>query len=102
MEKLVAGAVLLVVAFGVLIAAAAFKAQRPGPFVSLLRIGGYAVALVGVFLLLGSAMGGIDPGEVGVRHAFGYVAPSPLLSAIRVLPPWSPIEQIEAIEALSS
>ena len=116
MEKLVAGAVLLVVAFGVLIAAAAFKAQRPGPFVSLLRIGGYAVALVGVFLLLGSAMVVIDPGEVGVRHAFGYVAPSPLLSGIRFVPPWSSIErfstreeqwptrgeQIEAIEALSS
>jgi len=58
----------------------------------------------------------IAPGEVGVRHAFGYVDPSPLLAGIRFVPPWSSIErystreeqwptrgeQIEAIEALSS
>ena len=58
----------------------------------------------------------IDPGEVGVRHAFGYVEPAPLLAGIRLVSPWSEIErystreeqwpthgeQIEAIEALSS
>ena len=58
----------------------------------------------------------IDPGEVGVRHAFGYVDPGPLLAGIRLVAPWSSIErystreeqwpprgeQTEAIEALSS
>src|SRR6266496_5633423 len=65
---------------------------------------------------VGSLIVVIDPGEVGVRHAFGYVDPSPLLAGIRFVPPWSSIErystreeqwptrgeQIEAIEALSS
>ncbi len=116
MEKLVAGSILLVVAFGILIGAALFKAQRPGPLVSLLRFGGYGVALLGAFLLVGSLLVVIDPGEVGVRHAFGYVDPNPLLAGIRFVPPWSEIErystreeqwptrgeQIEAIEALSS
>ena len=58
----------------------------------------------------------IDPGEVGVRRAFGYVDPQPLLSGIRFVVPWSEIErystreeqwpprgeQTETIEALSS
>ena len=116
MEKLVAGGVLLVVAFGILIAAAAFKAQRPGPVVSFLRVGGYLIAVLGAALLVGALMVVIDPGEVGVRHAIGYVDPNPLLAGIRFVAPWSEIErystreeqwptrgeQIEAIEALSS
>jgi regulator of protease activity HflC (stomatin/prohibitin superfamily) len=74
------------------------------------------IALAGVFATIGSTMVVIDPGEVGVRHAFGYVDPAPLLSGIRFVAPWSSIErfstreeqwptrgeQIEAIEALSS
>jgi regulator of protease activity HflC (stomatin/prohibitin superfamily) len=116
MGKLVAGAVLLFVAFAILIAAATFKSQRPGPASGLLRIVGYGLAVVGVLVLAGSLLVVIDPGEVGVRHAFGYVDPSPLLAGIRFVPPWSEIErystreeqwptrgeQIEAIEALSS
>src|SRR2546428_3564787 len=89
MEKLVAGGVLLVVAFGILIAAAAFKAQRPGPLVSFLRFGGYGVGLLGAALLVGSLMVVIDPGEVGVRRDFGYVDPSPLLAGVRFLAPLS-------------
>ena len=116
MGKLVAGAVLLFISFAVLLAAASVKSQRPGPIVSLLRFGGYAVAAAALFLFLGSALVVIAPGEVGVRHAFGYVDPTPLLAGIRFVVPWSEIErystreeqwptrgeQIEAIEALSS
>jgi regulator of protease activity HflC (stomatin/prohibitin superfamily) len=116
MSKLVAGAVLLVLAFSLLLAAATARAQRPGPISNLLRLAGYVVALVGIFMIVGSTMVVIDPGEVGVRHAFGYVDPNPLLAGIRFVPPWSSIErystreeqwptrgeQIEAIEALSS
>jgi regulator of protease activity HflC (stomatin/prohibitin superfamily) len=116
MGKLVAGTILLFIAFALLIAAASVKAQRPGPLTSLLRLIGYAVTALGAFLVIGSAMVVIDPGEVGVRRAFGYVDPLSLLPGIRLVPPWSEIErystreeqwptgheQVEAIEALSS
>jgi len=116
MGKLVAGAVLLVIAFSLLLAAATLRSQRPGPVSNLVRYLGYAVGVLAIFLGIGSAMVVIDPGEVGVRHAFGYVDPTPLLAGIRAVPPRSSIErystreeqwptsgeQIEAIEALLS
>jgi regulator of protease activity HflC (stomatin/prohibitin superfamily) len=116
MGKLVAGAVLLGVAFFLLLGAATLRSQRPGPVVSLLRVIGLAVAGLGIVVGVGSLMVIIDPGEVGVRHAFGYVDPSPLLAGIRFVAPWSTIErystreeqwpsrgeQVEQIEALSS
>src|SRR5438034_10030267 len=116
MGKLVGGGVLLVIAFSLLLAAATMRAQRPGSISNLLRFGGYAVGVLAVLLATGSGLVVIDPGEVGVRHAFGYVDPGPLLAGIRLVAPWSWIErystreeqwpthgeQIEAIEALSS
>src|SRR5207253_8485748 len=82
----------------------------------LLRVGGYVLGALAILLGPGSTMVVIDSGEVGVRHAFGYVHPSPLLARIRLVVPWSEIErystreeqwpthgeQTEAIEALSS
>src|SRR5207248_11792604 len=87
-----------------------------GPAAYLLRDGGYVLDALSILLCLGSTMVLIVPGEVGVRHAFGCVQPSPLLAGIRLVVPWSEIErystreeqwpthgeQIEAIEALSS
>ena len=116
MGKLIAGGVLLFIAFSLLLTAATVRAQRPGPASNLLRVGGYVLGALAILLALGSGMVVIDPGEVGVRHAFGYVEPSPLLAGIRLVSPWSSIErystreeqwptrgeQIEAIEALSS
>jgi regulator of protease activity HflC (stomatin/prohibitin superfamily) len=116
MGKLVLGAVLLFVAFAILLAAASVKAARPGPVASLVRLIGYVIGAVGAVAIVGSALVVIDPGEAGVRHAFGYVDPAVLLPGIRLVPPWSTIErystreeqwptrgeQIEAIEALSS
>ena len=116
MGKLIAGGVLLFIALSLLLTAATVRAQRPGPASNLLRVGGYVLGALAILLALGSAMVVIDPGEVGVRHAFGYVEPSPLLAGIRFVSPWSEIErystreeqwpthgeQIEAIEALSS
>jgi len=116
MGKLIAGGVLLFIALSLLLTAATVRAQRPGPASNLLRVGGYVLGALAILLALGSAMVVIAPGEVGVRHAFGYVEPSPLLAGIRFVSPWSEIErystreeqwpthgeQIEAIEALSS
>src|SRR6059036_1357142 len=112
MGKLVSAAVLGAIAFSVLLASALLRSQRPGPIVSLLRFAGLGLGALAV----GSTMVVIDPGEVGVRHAFGYVDPTPLLPGIRIVPPWSSIErystreeqwpprsdQIEQIAALSS
>jgi regulator of protease activity HflC (stomatin/prohibitin superfamily) len=116
MGKLVAAAVLLLVAFALLLTAATLRSQRPGPAVNLLRLSSYIIGTLALLVGVGSLMVVIDPGEVGVRRAFGYVDPSPLLAGIRFVAPWSEIErystreeqwpthgeQIEAIEALSS
>src|SRR5436853_4635496 len=116
MGKLVSGAVLIVIAFSLLLAAATLRSQRPGPVVNLLRLAGYVIAAIALAVGAGSLLVVIDPGEVGVRHAFGYTDPAPLLAGIRLVLPWSSIErystreeqwptrgeQIEAIEALSS
>jgi len=40
----------------------------------------------------------VDPGEVGVRHAFGYVDPIPLLPGIRFVTPWSSVERFSTRE----
>src|SRR5437660_11798846 len=116
MGKLVSSAVLLLIAFSLLLAAATLRSQRPGPVVNRLRLGGCVVAAIALAVGAGSLLVVIDPGEVGVRHAFGYTDPAPLLAGIRLVPPWSSIErystreeqwptrgeQTEAIEALSS
>jgi len=47
MGKLVAGAVLLGIAFFLLLGAATLRSQRPGPIVNLLRVAGLAVAVLG-------------------------------------------------------
>jgi len=116
MGKLVSAAVLGAIAFSVLLASALLRSQRPGPIVSLLRFAGLGLGALALALAVGSTMVVIDPGEVGVRHAFGYVDPTSLLPGIRFVPPWSSIErystreeqwptrsdQIEQIAALSS
>jgi regulator of protease activity HflC (stomatin/prohibitin superfamily) len=98
MSHLVIGGVLLVIAFSLLLAAATIRSQRPGPVVTLLRVVGFAITGVGIFVATGSAVKVIEPGMVGVRHAFGYVDPSPLLAGIRFVPPWSSVEQFSARE----
>jgi regulator of protease activity HflC (stomatin/prohibitin superfamily) len=40
----------------------------------------------------------IEPGQVGVRHAFGYVDPVALMPGIRYVPPWSSVERYSTRE----
>src|SRR5438105_15292058 len=98
MGKLVAAGALLFIGLALLLTAATVRAQRPGPASNLLRVGGYVLGALAILLALGSAMVVIDPGEVGVRHAFGYVEPAPLLAAIRLVSPWSEIERYSTRE----
>ena len=115
MGKLVFGLVFLVVAFLMFGVAQASKAQgkvSPG----ILRTVAMLLAAIGALFVVGSTVVVIDPGEVGVRHAFGTVDPKALLPGFNFVSPWSQIErystreeqypstgdQVEQIEALSS
>jgi regulator of protease activity HflC (stomatin/prohibitin superfamily) len=118
MGKLVFGFALLVVAFVLRLSAATIRGDSAAgrPISGTLRILSYAAIVIGVLVMLGATTVVINPGEVGVRHAFGYVDPKPLLAGIRFVSPWSSVErfstreeqwpragvQVEEIEALSS
>ncbi|MBI1966910.1 MAG: hypothetical protein HYS40_02875 [Gemmatimonadetes bacterium] len=122
MGKLVFGLILLFAAFLLRTAAATVAAGggeggrgRP-PVGGLLRMISLGFAVLGAVLMLFSSIVVIDAGQVGVQHAFGTVSPHPLLSGIRLVPPWSSVErfstreeqfpergeQVEQIAALSS
>lgn len=111
MGKLVFGGFLLLVAFFMMIA------RTPGTrSAGLLRAFSLGFAAFGAMFLLGSLVVIVEPGEVGVKHAFGSVSPEPLLPGVHMVAPWSSVErystreeqypqagdQVEAIAALSS
>src|SRR5437879_12919534 len=118
MGELVFGLVLLAVAFFVRLGAATVRAESAGgrSIGGVLRVLSYVALRIGVITLLGAPTVVINAGEVGVRHAFGTVDPTPLLPGIRLVTPWSSIErfttreeqypfsgeQVEEIAALSS
>ena len=119
MGNLVFGFVLLAIAFFLRLGAATVRVEGGGgvgrPVSGALRIASYAAITFGVVLVLLSMFVVIDAGKVGVRHAFGFVDPSPLMPGIRFVTPWSSVEryttreeqypfsgeQIEEIAALS-
>jgi regulator of protease activity HflC (stomatin/prohibitin superfamily) len=65
---------------------------------SMVGLIGLVFLLLGAFSLLGSSVVIIEPGQVGVQHAFGQVSPTPLLSGIRFVPPWSQVERYSTRE----
>ena len=119
MGSLVFGLVLLVVAFFLRLGAATVRADSGGgtarPVSGALRVGSYVAMSIGVVMVLLSMFVVVDPGKVGVRHAFGFVDPKPLMPGIRFVTPWSSVEryttreeqypfsgeQVEEIDALS-
>jgi regulator of protease activity HflC (stomatin/prohibitin superfamily) len=66
-----------------------------GTIVTVVSIG---LVLLGAFTLLSSSVKVIDAGTVGVQHAFGRVAPNPLLPGVRFVPPWSEVERYSTRE----
>lgn len=118
MGRLVMGIVLFVASFLMLTAAAGLKNStgQPRAASGIVRTVALGFMVLAAVLLVGSLVRVIDPGEVGVKHAFGTVSQSPLLPGIRLVEPWSNVEiystreeqypetgdQIEEIAALSS
>jgi regulator of protease activity HflC (stomatin/prohibitin superfamily) len=115
MGKLILGGVLLLIAFSMRLARASLRdATRPAG--GLLRTFSYLFSTLAVILVFAALVVVVDPGTVGVRHAFGTVDPDPLLPGIHLVSPWSSIErystreeqypqagdQVEEITALSS
>jgi regulator of protease activity HflC (stomatin/prohibitin superfamily) len=111
--KLMLGGFFVLLGIVFLVVSAASKGSKGGP---LLRVFGIIGMVLGGVVAMTALMVVIDPGEVGVRHAFGTVDPVPLLPGIRMVAPWSEIErystreeqypgdatQRETMEALSS
>jgi regulator of protease activity HflC (stomatin/prohibitin superfamily) len=95
MGKLVLGGVLLVAAFFLMVARAGM-AGRPAR--GAIRAVALFLAAIGVAFVLFSGVVVIEPGQVGVRHAFGYVDPKPLLPGVRFVPPWSQVERYSTRE----
>src|SRR5260370_42634119 len=93
MGELVFGLVLLAVAFFLRLGAATVRGETAAgrPISGTLRILSYVALFVGVLVVLGSTLVVINAGQVGVRHAFGFVDPKPLLPGIRVVTPWSSV-----------
>jgi len=117
MGTLVFGLVLLAVAFFLRLGAATVRPEGAAgrPVAGGLRIGSYVAILAGVVMVLMSMFVVVDAGRVGVRHAFGFVDPKPLMPGVRFVTPWSSVEryttreeqypftgdQVEEIAALS-
>lgn len=113
MGKLVFGGLLLVIAFFMMVARSGSTAGRAS---GLLRAFSLAFTALGALIILGALVVVVEPGEVGVKHAFGSVSPGPLLPGVHMGTPWSSVErystreeqypqagdQVEAISALSS
>ena len=100
MGKLVFGLILLIVALIVRYTVSAVTSGGTrGPALSgPTRVFSGLLVLLGVGLIMASAIVVIGPGSVGVRHAFGKVDPKPLTSGIRFVTPWSSVERYSTRE----
>ena len=94
MSKLILGLVIIFIGLAV-------RSARRGPgriSGSLIGLIALALIILGAITLSTSSVVVIDPGQVGVQHAFGRVSPRPLLSGIRFVPPWSQVERYSTRE----
>jgi regulator of protease activity HflC (stomatin/prohibitin superfamily) len=64
----------------------------------IMQAGGVGLLVIGGLFLIGSTMVVIEPGQVGVRHAFGVVDGEPLFPGIRFVSPWSIVERFSTRE----
>lgn len=100
MGKLVFGLILLFVAVIIryTVSAVTSGGTRGPAITGPTRVLFGALLLLGVAMIAASAIVVIGPGSVGVRHAFGSVDPTPLISGIRFVTPWSSVERYSTRE----
>ncbi len=96
MNKLMIGAAFLAAAF--LLIAVSRTMRLEGSRTLPLRPLAAALGVIGGLLTLASTIVIVQPGEVGVRHAFGKVDPDPLMPGIRFVTPWSIVESFSSRE----
>jgi regulator of protease activity HflC (stomatin/prohibitin superfamily) len=94
MGKLVFGGVLLLVAFFLTLARSSASGRSP----TILRGLSLVFASLAALFILGALVVVVEPGEVGVKHAFGTVDPQPLLPGIHLVTPWSSVERYSTRE----
>ena len=113
MGKLVFGGVLLLVG---IILTLARSGTPSGKSAGVLRAVSLLFMTLAVVSILAALVVVVEPGEVGVKHAFGTVDTKPLLPGIHLVAPWSSVERystreeqfpregdrVETIAALSS
>lgn len=97
MSTLVLGAVLLLFALLLRGVGATVAGGRPAGALLLRRLSPLA-AVGGILLIVASTFVVIEAGTVGVQHYFGYVNPNPLLPGIRLVYPWSSVEEFSTRE----
>jgi regulator of protease activity HflC (stomatin/prohibitin superfamily) len=97
MGSLVMGILLVFVAF-ILMTVAAGRQGGMGAGAKILRLVAYALIFVAGLSIVGSMVKVIEPGTVGVQHAFGTVGTQPLLPGIRFVSPWSSVERYSTRE----
>jgi regulator of protease activity HflC (stomatin/prohibitin superfamily) len=114
MGKMIFGGFLVLI--GIVLLSVSSALVRSGKGNPVVRTVALLFAAIGAVTAVTASMVVINAGEVGVRHAFGYVDPVPLLPGIRFVSPWSSVErysareeqypqagdQVEVIPALSS
>ena len=101
MGMLVFGLILLAIGVLTRFTVSALSGSMPGRSAALAgssRVLSFGFVLVGLGLIVASAVVVIGPGTVGVRHAFGSVDPNPLLAGIRFVTPWSSVERYSTRE----
>ena len=95
MGKLVFGGVLLLVAFFLMLARAGASGGKSS---GLLRAFALFFGTLSLFFILGALVVVVEPGQVGVKHAFGTVSGQPLLPGIHMVAPWSSVERYSTRE----
>ncbi len=95
MTRLVLGGIVAFIGLIFLVVAMASKENKSAPA---FRIFGIIGLTLGAAIAVTALMVVIDPGEVGVRHAFGKVDQQPLMPGINMVAPWSEIERYSTRE----
>ena len=97
MGSLVFGAFLLFVAL-VLFSVASARQGGSGASSKVIRLVAFAMVALAAFSAVTAMVKVIEPGTVGVQHAFGTVSNTPLLPGVRFVAPWSSVERYSTRE----